>query len=110
MTDTGLYMSGYKQGQFDAHQEVLEAKAELAALKRQHAELIAKGMELEEEPQRPETPYERGWKDGTAKAAKQTRLRFQDIVSWQPGESRNRLVCDIADFVESLAPTEETKG
>ena len=28
--------------------------------------------------------------------------RFQDIYGWQPGESRNRLVCEIRDRVREL--------
>ena len=28
--------------------------------------------------------------------------RFQDIWSWQPGESRNALVCEIRDRVDAL--------
>jgi hypothetical protein len=27
---------------------------------------------------------------------------FQDIWSWQPGESRNALVCDIRDKVDKI--------
>lgn len=27
---------------------------------------------------------------------------FQDIVGWQPGESRNALVCEIEDRVRTL--------
>ena len=28
--------------------------------------------------------------------------RFQDIIGWQPGKSRNRLVCEIRDRVRGL--------
>ena len=35
--------------------------------------------------------------------------RFQDILGWQPGESRNKLVCEIRDRVLGLeAPPNTT--
>lgn len=35
--------------------------------------------------------------------------RFQDIIGWQSGESRNRLICEIRDEVREQKFSHETK-
>jgi hypothetical protein len=40
--------------------------------------------------------------DDVRKEVYATINRFQDLVSWQPGESRNALVCEIRDKVDAL--------